>query len=137
MAQIISSIIFGPSNLEVSSGGDVELIGPVYDGFKAFNAIYTLGNQRIMGIISSQNLSFTQDEINKFELLLDSNGLPLFCGLQVKYIGTSNEDISQNDILIVKDVWYSQRQVECSHTSNAPPNTDGRVVVPCNLIERF
>lgn len=138
MAKTLFDAVFGASNHQLPSGSELALTEPTDNGLGKFEAVWNTKKGDIKGQVSSRNLEFTPDELQDHGIPVDSKGEALFRDLQVKYIGASNEVINTNDILIVRDLWVNNEQLECRCTNRtgAKPNSDGTVVVKCNLLER-
>jgi hypothetical protein len=138
MAKLKASGVIGGINLLISVGEQVTLLGTVDNSFTRFNIRWLTPSGPVSGTLSTGLMNFTQQEIKEHDIPVDSNGLPLYRDLRVKYIGTSNNTITNGDFLIVRDLWYNGNALECQclHHGNSRPNTDGRVVIQCQYLER-
>lgn len=132
-------LLSGP-NIEFPENANIQLVESADDGNSWFKVIWkdNKGNP-YTGKIATRLITFNKDEIEEFNIQTDSNSKPLFRGLNVEYIGPSNPHVTNGEQLCVQDLWYDGDYLECRciHIRNSRPNTDGRVVVKCNLLKRI
>lgn len=138
MATVNGNALLGGVGLEVPQGSQVEIVQRVDEGFSSFSVRWHTPGGPVTGTITTNLLTFTAAEIDEHEIPTDANGLPLFRNLRVRYVGQSNPAVTNGDFLIVEDLWHHGEAMECRciHHGNARPNTNGRVVVPRNSLER-
>ncbi|MBL7670748.1 MAG: hypothetical protein JNM39_09695 [Bdellovibrionaceae bacterium] len=138
MARINEKALLGGVGIEVPQGSEVEIIERMDDGLAAFRVRWKLPKDSVTGTISTNLIDFTAAEIEEHDLPTDANNLPLYRNLRVKYVGKSNAVVTNGDSLFVQDLWYNGDAMECrcAHHGNSRPNTDGRVVVRCDSLER-
>ncbi|GIL17259.1 MAG: hypothetical protein BroJett040_10100 [Oligoflexia bacterium] len=138
MATVNGNALLGGVGIEVPQGSHVEIIERVDDGLASFRVTWRTPNGPITGTITTNLLDFTAAEIAEHDLPTDANGLPLYRNLRVKYTGQSNVAVTNGDFLFVQDLWYNDDAMECRcvHHGNSRPNTDGRVVIRRDLLER-
>lgn len=136
MAKTKIGIVFGQSNFTVPAGEEMELLSTPDKGFSTFEAKWKTGNDYVTGTVHTHNLELTDKEISDADFQLDSQGLPIYKNLEVKYIGKTNPAVQNNAILLVTEPWYNEYETECLHLGAAPVNTTGRVVVKCSELVR-
>jgi hypothetical protein len=139
MATTQYNATFGPANLEIPAGTAVVLTRSTDSGLSRFEAVWTTPRGPVTGVLPSRNLIFSAQEIQHFGFPVDSNGMPLFQGQPVTYVGaTIPGTVVNGATLIVRDPQSRSNppDCECVHEGAAPPNTTGEVMVRCSLLAR-